>query len=199
MKRLIIAGCVSVLYGLCLPLHATEPGICVAEADKLSVQQLEPISLPQREGPRTRTSGRVPHVQIGVKAVPSVNQELRRLAFSLPDVEKRPTIVSLPGTDGMWLNDLLPIVSPKAIVAGREFAHIHTDGSLHAPLPYRRALELTSKGWGERHPWADKRDGWEGLVMLYTPRSLEELTITFQLILESYNHITGKSLGVSDC
>ena len=154
--------------------------------------------LPERSGPRTETTGTVPHTQIKVEPVAEVNDELYRLTFALPGVENHPTIVSLPGADGIWLDDSLPVIHPEAIVAGREFAHIHPDGSLHAPLPLARALEVEETGWGERHPWADQRDGWGGLVMLYTPQSFEELEITFQLIVESYNYVTGLSLDASD-
>jgi phospholipase/carboxylesterase len=69
---------------------------------------------------------------------------------------------------------------------------------LHAPLPLERALEVAETGWGERHPWAEQRDGWEGLVMFYTPQSMAELDITFQLIVESYNFVTGQSLDASE-
>lgn len=154
--------------------------------------------LPERAGLRTQTSGTVPHVQIDVAPVSAVNEELFRRAFALPGVEERETIVSLPGASGMWLSDDIPVVQPLAIVAGREFAHIHPDGSLHAPLPFERALEVAEKGWGERHPWADQRDGWEGFVMLYTPLSMDELEVTFQLIVESYNHVTGRNVQASD-
>ena len=154
--------------------------------------------LPQRSGSRTETSGTVPHVQIGVEPVPEIKDELFRRAFALPDVENRPTIVSLPGTRGMWLSDGVPLVHPEGIVSGREFAHIHPDGSLHAPLPYERALEASEKGWAERHPWADQQDGWEGLVMLFTPRTMAELDVTFQLIVESYNHVTGRTVQALD-
>ena len=98
----------------------------------------------------------------------------------------------------MWLSDDIALAHPETIVSGREFAHIHPDGSLHAPLPYERALEVAEKGWGERHPWADQRDGWDGFVMLYTPQTMDELDITFQLIVESYNHVTGQTVQASD-
>ncbi len=156
------------------------------------------FSVPERSGPRTLTSGTVPHVQIGVEPIKAVNDELYRRAFALPGVEDRPTVVSLPGARGMWLSDDIALAHPEAIVNGREFAHIHPDGSLHAPLPYERALEITEKGWGERHPWADQREGWEGFVMLYTPQSMDELDVTFQLIVESYNHVTGQTVQASD-
>lgn len=160
--------------------------------------ELDFAPLPQRSGPVTQTSGEVPHVQIGVDLVPAVNDELHRLAFALPDVENRPTIVSLPGARGMWLSDEIILSHPEVIVSGREFAHIHPDGSLHLPLPYERALEAVEKGWAERHPWADERDGWEGFVMLFTPQSMAELDVTFQLILDSYNFVTGRSITLDD-
>ena len=156
------------------------------------------LPLPDRSGPRTQTSGTVPHVQIGVEPVTAVNDELFRRAFALPGVEDRPTIVSLPGARGMWLSDDIALAHPEAIVSGREFAHIHPDGSLHAPLPYERALEVAEKGWGERHPWADEREGWDGFVMLFTPQSMAELDVIFQLIVESYNHLTGQTVQASD-
>lgn len=154
--------------------------------------------LPERSGPRTQTSGTVPHVQIGVEPDPNINDELFQRAFALPGVENRPSIVSLPGARGMWLSDDISLLHPEAIVAGREFAHIHPDGSLHAPLSYQRSLEVAEKGWGERHPWADERDGWEGLVLLFTPQSMHELDIIFQLIVESYNYVTGRSIQASE-
>ena len=173
--------------------------IGVGNAEELtSIPNLDEFTLPERTGPRTQTSGSVPHVQIGVEPVTAVNDELFRRAFLLPGVEDRPTIVSLPGGRGMWLGDEVTLAHPEVIISGREFAHFHTDGSLHAPLPVERAMEVAEKGWGEQHPWAGEREGFDGFVMLYTPLSMEELEITFQLIVESYNHVTGQNLQAAD-
>jgi len=166
--------------------------------ESISGSDLNFVPLPERSGPRTQTSGTVPHIQIDVEPVTAVNDELIRLAFSLPGVEERPTIVSLPGALGMWLSEDITLAHSEAIVNGREFSHIHPDGSLHVPLPYERALEIAEKGWGERHPWADEREGWDGFVMLYTPQSMAELDVIFQLIVESYNHVTGQTVQASD-
>ena len=103
-------------------------------------------------------------------------------------------IASLPGARGVCISDGVPLANPEAIVAGREFAHIHPDGSLHAPLTFERAIEAVDGGWAERHPWADQTEGWQGLVMLYTPRSLEDLDVVFQLIVESYGFVTGRDV-----
>ena len=59
-------------------------------------------------------------------------------------------------------------------------------------------MEAVERGWAERHPWATRRAGWEGLVMLYTPQSEADLEIVFQLIVESYNFVTGRTEVPSD-
>ncbi len=179
------------------PTESTEtPATPTDEPTTMSDPTVFP--LPERAGARTQTTGTVPHVQIDVEPVTTVNDELYRRVFALPGVEDRPTVVSLPGARGMWLSDDLALVHPEAIVNGREFAHIHPDGSLHAPLPFERALEVAEKGWGERHPWADEREGWDGFVMLFTPQSMDELDVIFQLIVESYNHVTGETVQAAD-
>ena len=158
----------------------------------------EQQSLPQRSGAPPQTTDSVPHVQVGVDPVPEIHDELLRQTFALPDVENRPTIASLPGARGVWISEGVSLAHAEAIVAGREFTHIHPDGSLHAPLPFERAIQAVNAGWAERHPWADQKEGWEGLVLLYTPRSLDELAVVLQLIVESYNFVTGREVERSD-
>ena len=160
--------------------------------------QAEEQPLPARQGERPQTTNRVPHVQIGVKPVPEVDAELLRRVSALPKLDVRPTIVSLPGARGLWLLNSLRLARPEVIVRGREFAHIHPDGSLHASLPPRRAQEAVDAGWAVWHPWAKKRQGWEGFVMLYTPQSMDELDVTFQLIVDGYNYVTGQKVVASD-
>lgn len=199
MKFNIACGltCLSLCWGI--PTYANSAAECNSSTAQASARLLADEPLPQRTGSPVRTSGRVPHVQLNVDFNPEINKELRRLSLLLPGLEERPTIVSLAGAKGLWLGDKVSVVHRSAIVSGREFAHIHTDGSLHAPLPYERALELEEKGWGERHPWADSRDGWEGLVMLYSATTAEQLGTLVQLVTESYSHVTGQAASVADC
>ena len=191
LRQILVFILCGAILSMLIACQSTQPTQIEVQSMANSDQDIP--SLPERAGPRTKTTGTVPHTQIGVDPVAEVNDELFRRAYALPGVQNRPTIVSLPGGRGMWLDDSIPVIHPEAIVSGREFSHIHTDGSLHAPLPLDRALEVEETGWGERHPWADQRDGWEGLVMLYTPQSMLELDITFQLIVESYNYVTGQN------
>jgi phospholipase/carboxylesterase len=123
-------------------------------------------ALPQRSGPPPQTTGSVPHTQIDVDPVPEILNELLRRTVALPDVENRPTIVALPGARGVWIGEGVSLAHAEAIVAGREFTHIHPDSSLHAPLPFERAIQTVDAGWAERHPWADRQEGWEGLVLV---------------------------------
>ena len=57
----------------------------------------EITNLPARTTPRPETTDGVPHVQIGVVAVPELTEELLRRVDEIPDVEIRDTVVSLPG------------------------------------------------------------------------------------------------------
>lgn len=155
-------------------------------------------ALPERSGPRTETTHSVPHVQAFVDPVPEVDAELRRRIYTLPGVENRETIVSLTGTTALWLREDFEPSGMAATLREREFGHVHTDGSLHTVLPVDRAIEATTAKWAELHPWVGSEDVWDGMVMLYTPQSFDELEVTWQLIVESYNFVTGQSLDPSD-
>ncbi len=150
--------------------------------------------LPVRDGPREETTYAVPHVQVYADPVPEVDAELRRRAFSLPGVEDRESEISLSGTRSLWLSDDIELARPDVLQAGREFAHIHPNGSLHVWLPVDRAIEVAETKWGELHPWVGRDDFWDGLVMVYTPETLDELDITMRLIVDAYNYVTGADL-----
>jgi len=153
--------------------------------------------LPKRAGPRPLTHKGMPHAQIGVQPVPEVNAELFRRCYSLPDVRNEPTRISVPGARALWLREDLPLAHPEVIASGREFAHIHPDGSLHASLAPERARQAIEAGWAEPHPMAQYA-GNEGMVMLYTPRDMEELDAIFQLVADSYNFVTGRSVNAAE-
>tara|TARA_A100001037_G_scaffold221025_1_gene198835 strand:+ start:1150 stop:1704 length:555 start_codon:yes stop_codon:yes gene_type:complete len=154
--------------------------------------------LPLRSGPAPITTKNVPHVQIGVEAVPEVSAELLRLVDDIPGVEIRDTVVSLPGALGFWLNEDISLARPDVIVRGREFAHLHPDGSLHASLSPELAARAIETGWAISHTWAKTMPGWEDFVMIYTPRSMAEMKTVFQLVLGSYKFVTGKGPADSE-
>ncbi len=152
-------------------------------------------NLPMRETPIPRTTDGVPHVQIGVKPVPELSEALLGKVSELPGVEIRQTVVSLPGALGFWITEDTKLARPDVIVGGREFAHIHPDGSLHASLSPALAKMAAEKGWAVSHPWADQRPGWGGFVMIFTPMNTDDLEVVFDLVQASYEFVTG--LGLS--
>jgi len=155
------------------------------------------VPLTIRTGPRPETTVNIPHIQIDIAPVPEVHRSLFERVYSINGIENRPSIISLPGARSMWLKEELSLKHPEVIVSGREFAHIHPDGSLHISLPPKRAQEAVEAGWAIYHPFS-KRKGWEGFVMLYTPQSMEELNVTFQLIVDGYNFVTGQKIQPTD-
>ena len=156
------------------------------------------MALPDRPGPREETTLGVPHVQVYAEPVPEVDAELRRRAFSLPGVENLESQLSVPGTRSLTLADDIELARPDVLLAGREFAHIHPNGSLHIWLPVDRAFEVAETKWGELHPWIGREDFWDGMAMLYTPETLEEVDVTMRLIVDAYNYVTGANLDPDD-
>lgn len=152
------------------------------------------FNLPNRLTPIPQTTNSVPHVQLLVQPIPELSSELLRRVSAFPGVELRGTIVGRSGSTGFWLQDQMPLARPDVIVRGREFAHLHPDGSLHAALDPELAAVAVQAGWATPHPWAKQRQGWEGFVMLYTPSSQDELEVVYQLVVESYRFVTGRDI-----
>lgn len=150
--------------------------------------------LPERPGPREETTHAVPHVQLDAVVDPELDAELERRAYSLPGLERRESTVSLPGARSLWLADDIELTRPEVLQAGREFAHIHPNGSLHVWLPVDRAIEVAEMKWGELHPWVGRDDFWDGLVMIYTPETPEELDVVMRLVVDAYNYVTGAEI-----
>lgn len=152
------------------------------------------LTLPQKQTPRPETTNGVPHVQIGITPSPKLSQSLLEKVAELPGVELGPTRVSLPGATGFQLRKGVQLARPDVIVGGREFAHLHPDGSLHASLDPEVAREAIATGWAVAHPWSTRRRGWEGFVMIYTPNDQAELEVVVKLVKNSYEYVTGRLL-----
>lgn len=152
-------------------------------------------TLPVRQTPIPQTTHGVPHVQIGVEAIPDLSDALLQHVANMPGVLVAPTRVSLPGAVGFQLQDDMPLAHPEVIVGGREFAHLHPDGSLHASLAPETARAAVEAGWAISHPWSDEREGWEGFVMIYTPTTLDALQVVIELVQSSYTFVTGQTLA----
>ena len=151
-------------------------------------------TLPSRTTPIPETTPSVPHVQIGVRPVPELSEALLARVSELPGVQLGATRLSLPGAVGFQLSDDTKLARPEAIVGGREFAHLHPDGSLHASLDPALAQQAIEAGWAVAHPWAGQRPGFDGFVMIFTPTTTAELGIVTRLVELSYSYVTGVAL-----
>jgi hypothetical protein len=151
------------------------------------------ITLPQRQGERPKTHYGLPHEQLSQNAPPEMYERLKGQAWGFEFVERRPSLVSVPGAEALWLGDEAGHGCAEAFLAGKEFAHVHPpyDGSMHMRLPEDQVGELLERGWGEHHPLVPAGKMAPTSVMVYGPRDPDELGIVMSLIGESYDFARG--------
>ncbi|MGH1493054.1 MAG: luciferase family protein [Acidimicrobiales bacterium] len=175
---------------------AVEPIDERTEADATASSASDDLAaLPVREGPRSQTTGGVPHIQTDAIPHPDIDAELRQRVFAIPGIEEGESALSLPGARSLLLPDDLELARPDVLPGGREFGHFHPDGSLHLWLPVDRALEVNETKWGELHPLVGRDNFWDGVVMIYVPESAAEADIALQLIIDAYSYIVGTQPG----
>jgi hypothetical protein len=156
---------------------------------------IDQTTLPVRPGPRPSTTPTNPHTQLDQQPEDqTIRTQLAQRVFSLPDVEERPTMISVPGARALWLGDGVAAGPAEAFMIEREFAHLHPepDQSLHAALPPDIAQAAITAGWAELHPVARMGLIPPTTVMLYSPRNQDELDVVYQLVLSSYVYAGGR-------
>ncbi|MEM9018581.1 MAG: luciferase family protein, partial [Verrucomicrobiota bacterium] len=81
-------------------------------------------------------------------------------------------------------------------MVGREFAHIHPkpdNGSLHLMLSARDARTVVEKGWSEDHYLVTQGQFPAGLILVFSPRSDQDLEVVQSIVGRSYDHARGES------
>jgi len=178
-----------------LLLACGEPGPAFAEADAVLCEPDPSGSvvfqpLPMRAPPPAVTTGSVPHRQIDPDIIPAVIEELHARVFDLSEVEPRQSTIVSDAT-AIWIRREINIARPECIISGREVAHIHLDGSLHAVVPHGRIPDAESAGWVERHPWAELEPGFEAFVLIFSLRSSEEVDVALELVINGLDFVIG--------
>lgn len=125
-----------------------------------------------------------------------IYEELLHRLEALPDTVST-SATSLADVHALRMLKRRTDIQGLALPPTGEFIHIHKDGSLHVTLPPDRAEEAIEAGWGERHPMG-RQIGNADLVMLYTPRTEQELDVVFGLAVDSYNYVSGQTLTSDD-
>jgi hypothetical protein len=148
---------------------------------------LTKTELPARKGSRPVVRGIAPHRQLDQRPRPEVFAALkdeilamgkkwpRRLRHGTSCLEKH----------GPGLFALKPINQSRH--CSGEICHAHpSDGSMHLTLHPADAAIVILRGWGERHPLSS--GGWlarfvpQGFVMVYAPRTEEEVQIVRKIV-----------------
>ena len=164
--------------------------ILTSSAFGASVVLAKNDDLPIKQSPRPDTTDGIPHIQLGIEPVPEISAQLISRVEKMPGVELQNTIVGRAGSTGFWVAENETLARPESLIRGREFAHCHPDGSLHASLPPELANDAIEAGWAIHHPWAANKSGMEGFVMIYTPTTPEELETVVMLVEASYQYVT---------
>ncbi len=150
-------------------------------------------TLPTRSGDKPKTNYALPHEQLDQNPPSEIYQALKDRAFDFPFVERRPSIISVPGAEALWLQEEGGHGCAEAFMRGNEFAHVHPpyDGSMHMMLPEDLVSEVLEQGWGESHPLVPTGQAPQTLVMIFGPRNKMDLEVIMSLIGESYRFARG--------
>lgn len=152
------------------------------------------IELPARAGAKPKTTSTNPHQQLDQNPSSAVYDRLKDRAFTFPHVDRRPSMISVPGAEALWLHDDHVCGDSDAFMIGNEFAHVHPpyDGSMHAMLPSEGVRGLLEKGWGEMHPLALTGRIPQSAIMIFGPRDEKELEVVLALLSLSYDFARGE-------
>lgn len=151
------------------------------------------FSLSERNGETPQIGQTPPQLQFSDKSPRDIYQKFHDWMFnSFPKVRKEPTRISVPTSTAMWLDENEDVGHIDAFMppsGGREFAHIHLDGSFHTVVGIDVENEIIAKKWGVRHMYYDR-----GVkeVLVYAPRNEEEIEIVKTIVIKSYEYATGK-------
>jgi hypothetical protein len=148
--------------------------------------------LPGRFGPRPRTSTGLPFRQLDQLPAPEMIARLANLCGDLPGVRVRESRMAAPGTFALAVDDRAARGPAQAFIDGNEFCHLHPapHGSIHLTLPVQAVEGIVALGWAERHP-IYTLGVMKSLVLIYGPRTREELEVTLSLIEHSCSYAKG--------
>lgn len=157
-------------------------------------------SLPKRPGPRPKSLGIAPHRQINQTVRPEIfailSAAITAVAKENNDIEEGTSCFEKHGP-GLFS------MCPQRRTCGGEICHAHpSDGSMHLTLHPADAKIMLEAGWGERHPLA--RGGWlerfvpGGFVMVYAPRTEEEIDVVMELVRAAAWFVGGEDIKMPD-
>lgn len=154
------------------------------------------FNLPERQGEPPEVGQVPPQLQFSDKSPRDIYKKYHDWMFSaFPKVRKEATRISVSTSIAMWLDENEEVAHTDAFVpphGGREFTHLHLDGSIHTVVATEIEDEIIAKKWGVRHMYYDR-----GVkeVLIYAPRNEEELKLIKAIVTKSFEYATGKVLA----
>jgi len=142
------------------------------------------LNIPTREGERPETTNTNPHEQLTQTPSAECHQLFKDKLFHFDEVSRRPSIISVPGAEALWLDEDQACNCTNGFMIGREFAHIHPayDGSLHMALSEDDFNTVIDSQWGEQHPLAGKGPIPDTIALVYAPRNIEEMDTVMKIV-----------------
>lgn len=148
------------------------------------------FNLPVREGPRpTIAPFAVPHRQMN-QHNDTIIRALQKKIFDDEVANSNNILIYKTSyleknSPGIFLKDSASGNQTIVPISHAEVGHIHMfDGSMHIILSPSDTKEVIEKGWGELHGLAGQGRAAKTYLMIYSPRTEQELQIT-KLILEA--------------
>jgi len=161
---------------------------------KDTIMSAQKFNLPERIGETPQIGQTPPQLQFSDKSPRAIYQKFHDWMFNtFPKVRKEPTRISVPSSTAMWLDENEAVGHIDAFMppsGGREFTHIHLDGSFHTVVGADVENEIITKKWGVRHMYYD-----QGVkeVLVYAPRNEEDIEIAKTIVIKSYEYATGRT------
>ena len=123
-------------------------------------------------------------MQLDQNPSPEMHAKLVKRLFALPSIVEGPSAISVPGARALVVEPNRPVGPPDAFLIDRELAHIHPvrDGSLHIAMPPDLVEEAMESGWAEVHPVALRGMIPMNMLMVYGPRTDDELETVMKLV-----------------
>ncbi|MGK2937264.1 MAG: luciferase family protein [Solirubrobacteraceae bacterium] len=147
--------------------------------------------LPRRVGGRPRIARQYPCLQLTGADDPAVQGLIIERVRGWPGIEVAAPRQTIPGCRALVLDAELAHGQGEAFILGREFAHLRADGSVHVALAPEWAEEVLRRGWGQLHPLALYGLIQPQSLVLYAPRSPEELDVVVALVQAAYAYACG--------
>ncbi|PCI70917.1 MAG: hypothetical protein COB26_00765 [Piscirickettsiaceae bacterium] len=148
------------------------------------------LKIPRREGERPETTNTNPHEQLTQNPNTEWHERFKTKLFCFDDVSRRPSIISVPGAEALWLNENQACNCTDGFMIDREFAHVHPayDGSLHMALSATDFQHVIEQHWGEKHPLAGMGPIPETVALVYAPRNDDEIGTVLSIVQASLSN-----------